>query len=343
MISIIVPCYNCEKTFKRCISSIRKQTYNEIEIILVDDGSTDSTYKLCKEEAREDGRIKVIHQKNNGLMNAWKNGVRKANGEYIAFCDSDDYIDSDLTEKLTDSIIESSADIVLYGMKVEYPDGIVEIRDHHLREGFYTKEDIAKRILPNYFDNEQMQSEMILASRCAKIFRRTLLMEIVDYLSDKISLGEDDITTFVAVLSAESIFCMNKYYPYHYMRNDESMIGKYDPRMFNKFLLLREQLLKVAELYSYSYREQIERAFVSNVLLCMKKEISRNRRSGYRKVRQNLVGMRDNPVFMSALKSVVFDRYELKSRIFAYLVVERRYFTLYSITSFLSCIGIGKL
>ena len=81
MISFVVPCYNCEKTFERCISSIRNQTYNQIEIVLVDDGSTDQTYALCEEAAKEDARVKVVHQNNGGLMNAWKRGVREASGE----------------------------------------------------------------------------------------------------------------------------------------------------------------------------------------------------------------------------------------------------------------------
>ena len=188
MISIIVPCYNCEKSFEKCINSIRNQTYQQIEIVLVDDGSTDRTGILCEDAAKEDGRIKVIHQKNGGLMNAWKSGVRNASKEYIAFCDSDDYVDLDLAETLVNKINESNADIILYGMKVEYSSGIVETADNRLKKGLYAKEDIAKLILPSYFDNGQMQSELILASRDTKIFRRTVLLQVVDNLSDEISL-----------------------------------------------------------------------------------------------------------------------------------------------------------
>lgn len=342
MISIVVPCYNCEKTFERCINSIRNQTYQEIQIILVDDGSTDSTGQLCEDAAGADGRIKVIHQKNGGLMNAWKNGVRNASGEYVAFCDSDDYIDVDLMEKMADKITECHADIILYGIQVEYVNGAVNLRDNRLREGLYAEREIEKIILPDYFDNGQMESLLILASRYSKIFRRALLMKMIDYLSDEISLGEDDATTFAAVLSAESICCMNGYYPYHYMRNDESMIGRYDPKMFDKFLMLRKQLIEIAKRYHYPYMEQIEKAFVSNVLLCMKKEISRNWRCGYRKVKQNLIRMRNNPVFTNALSNVSFDKYELKSRVFANLVIKRRYLALYVATSILARFGVGK-
>lgn len=342
MISIIVPCYNCEKTFERCINSIRNQTYQQIEIVLVDDGSTDRTGILCEDAAKEDGRIKVIHQKNGGLMNAWKSGVRNASKEYIAFCDSDDYVDLDLAETLMNKINESNADIILYGMKVEYSDGVVETADNQLERGLYAKEDIAKRILPNYFDNGQMQSEMILASRDTKIFRRTLLLEIIDSLRDEISLGEDELTTFAAVLSAHSIYCMCHYSPYHYMRNNESMIGKYDSQMFHKYLLLRKQLTEIARIHNYPYLEQIEKRFVSHTLLCMKKEISRNRESGYRDVKRNLSGMRENTIFKNALKMVEVKKYRGKSRVFLKLVIGKKYFMLYMITNFVSRLGIGK-
>ena len=136
MISFVVPCYNCEKTFERCICSIRNQTYDRIEIILVNDGSTDQTYVLCEEAAREDVRVKVVHQNNGGLMNAWKRGVQEASGEYIAFCDSDDYVNSDLAEKLAAKIKEHHTDIILYGMSVEYTDGKCVYSDSRMTEGY---------------------------------------------------------------------------------------------------------------------------------------------------------------------------------------------------------------
>ena len=342
MISIIVPCYNCEKSFEKCINSIRNQTYQQIEIVLVNDGSTDRTGILCEDAAKEDGRIKVIHQKNGGLMNAWKSSVRNASKEYIAFCDSDDYVDLDLAETLVNKINESNADIILYGMKVEYSSGIVENADNRLKKGLYAKEDIAKLILPSYFDNGQMQSELILASRDTKIFRRTVLLQVVDNLSDEISLGEDELTTFAAVLSAQSIYCMNNYHPYHYMRNDESMIGRYDSQMFHKYLLLRKQLTEIARIYDYPYKEQIEKRFVSHILLCMKKEIGRNQGSGYKKVKRNLISMRENEIFKNALKLVEVKKYQGKSRVFLQLVIAKRYFMLYVITNMVSRFGVGK-
>lgn len=342
MISFVVPCYNCEKTFERCICSIRNQTYDRIEIILVNDGSTDQTYVLCEEAAREDVRVKVVHQNNGGLMNAWKRGVQEASGEYIAFCDSDDYVNSDLAEKLAAKIKEHHTDIILYGMSVEYTDGKCVYSDSRMTEGYYSKEDIENVILPCYFSSGDMQTEIMMPARFVKAFKRGLLMNVMDHLSDTVTVGEDELTSFAAVLSANSIYCMKRYYPYHYVRNDESMIGRYDAEIFNKMLTLRKELIKIADIYGYPYPEQIEKDFVSHVLVYMKKEICRNRKSGYRRVKRNLITVRENVVFSDALRQTDIKKYALKNRVFAGLVIRKRYLLLYVMTNFMSALGMGK-
>lgn len=342
MISFVVPCYNCEKTFERCIGSIRNQTYNRIEIVLVDDGSTDQTYALCEEAAKKDARMKAVHQNNGGLMNAWKRGVREASGEYIAFCDSDDYIENDLAQTLIAKIKEQHADVILYGMAVEYAGSKLVYNDNRLAEGYHSKEDIEKIIWPRYFSSGDMQSEIIVPSRDVKAFKRDLLMKVMDHLNDTVTVGEDELTSFAVILSANSIYCMKQYFPYHYIRNDESMIGGYDAGIFDKMLTLRNELVKIAGIYGYPYSDQIEKDFVSHVLVYMKKEICRNRKSGYGQVKRNLVTVRENAVFSEALKKIDIKKYQLKNRVFAGLVIRKQYLALYALTNLMSALGMGK-
>lgn len=342
MISFVVPCYNCEKTLERCISSIRNQTYGRIEIILVNDGSTDQTYALCEETAKEDIRVKVVHQNNGGLMNAWKRGVKEASGGYIAFCDSDDYIESNLAETITAKIKEHHADVILNGMTVEYADSKTVHNDNRLAEGYYSKKDIEKIIWPCYFSSGDMQSEIMMPSRAVKVFKRDLLMKVMDHLSDAVTVGEDEVTSFAVVLSVNSIYCIKRYYPYHYIRNDESMIGGYDAEIYDKMLVLRKELVKIANIYGYPYPEQIEKDFVSHVLVYMKKEICRNRKSGYRRVKRNLITVRENVVFSDALRQTDIKKYALKNRVFAGLVIRKQYLLLYVMTNLMSALGMGK-
>ena len=111
-ISIIVPVYNVKNYLKRCVETLTQQTLKEIEIILVDDGSTDSSGKLCDTLAKKDSRIKVIHQKNQGLSEARNNGMKIATGDYIGFVDSVDKVALDMFEKLYNRSVITKADVV---------------------------------------------------------------------------------------------------------------------------------------------------------------------------------------------------------------------------------------
>lgn len=341
MISVVVPCYNCEKTFDRCIQSIRNQTQGNMEVVLVDDGSKDATGELCDKIAETDSRIKVIHQDNKGLMYAWKRGVKEASGEYIVFCDNDDYLEPNLVETLENIIKEYQADIIVYDMKIEYEDGKITYQSNRLEGGFYSREDIDNRILPCLFSQGDMQSEIMHLSRWSKSFKRELLVKNFQYLNEGISFGEDNLALFSAVLSADSLYCTKNFYPYHYMRNNNSMIGKYDAKMFQKALELREQLYNIAYTYKYQYNDQIEARFLTNTFLCMKKEICRNRKAGYRQIKKNLQAIRENETVCTAIKKCSIKQYSLMSKVFASLAVRKRYFLLYSLTLLADTLGKG--
>lgn len=113
LVSIIVPVYNVEKYLKQCIDSIINQTYINTEIILIDDGSTDNSGKICDDYAKKDNRIKVIHKKNEGISATRNRGIDEAYGEYISFVDSDDYIDKDMISILCEDIENNNADIAV--------------------------------------------------------------------------------------------------------------------------------------------------------------------------------------------------------------------------------------
>ena len=117
MISVIVPVYNTEKFLKNCISSIANQTYKDLEIILVNDGSTDNSGKICDDFAQKDSRIKVIHQSNKGVGAARNAGLDVAKGAYIGFVDSDDILRPDMYEFLLNNLIVHNADISVCGVQ----------------------------------------------------------------------------------------------------------------------------------------------------------------------------------------------------------------------------------
>jgi len=123
LISVIVPVYNAEHFLKRCVDSIRSQTYKNFEIILIDDGSTDSSGMLCDNYQALDSRIRVIHKPNGGLSSARNAGLDICSGEYIAFVDSDDYIDSKMYESMLSCLEEENVDICVCQWQYELSDG----------------------------------------------------------------------------------------------------------------------------------------------------------------------------------------------------------------------------
>ena len=125
LISVIVPIHNVKEFMKKCIESIIKQSYTNLEIILVDDGSTDGSEKICDEYAVKDSRIKVIHKSNGGLVSARKAGIQVATGDYAAYVDGDDWLEEEAYEKLLDLVGTNLPDIIGYGMVEEYADKTV--------------------------------------------------------------------------------------------------------------------------------------------------------------------------------------------------------------------------
>ena len=119
LVSIVVPVYNVEKYLKRCVDSIINQSYNNIEILLVDDGSTDSSGKICDDYLKKDSRIKVIHKQNGGLSDARNFGIDKSTGDYLSFIDSDDWIEKDMIMNLFNSIINEKSDISIEFMIIK--------------------------------------------------------------------------------------------------------------------------------------------------------------------------------------------------------------------------------
>ena len=135
-ISIIVPIYNVEEYLRRAVDSIRCQTYTNLEIILVDDGSPDNSGVICDEYAKTDNRIKVIHKKNGGLSDARNAGIEAATGAYLGFIDSDDYIEPEMYQRLYSALVENDAEISVcrfrYVGSKEERNELLEINDEVL-------------------------------------------------------------------------------------------------------------------------------------------------------------------------------------------------------------------
>ncbi len=179
MVSIIIPVFNGQHVLQRCVDSVTKQSYRELEIILVDDGSTDPTLEICKKLALEDSRIKVFHQANKGVSAARNHGLANAAGELVMFVDADDSIDADMVEELVKAQAPHDADMAICGYKQ------ISGADQKIVSGI-NFDAVPIKQLGDLFGT--LYSKALINSPCAKIYKRRLIAQKFD---ESISLGED--------------------------------------------------------------------------------------------------------------------------------------------------------
>lgn len=268
LLSVIVPIYNSEEYLEECVTSIIHQTYENLEIILVDDGSTDSSGILADELCKTDARIKIIHKKNGGILSAKYAGIVSTHGKYITFVDSDDWIDLSMYQILMDKMIESRADLVTSGHFSYCSDGqTITMYDKYIAEGIYEKSEINDTILPIMLFDSRTEYPSLDSATCCKIFCREKLMPVLEELRNKsFYFGEDQAITYSFALRAKRIYCTHEVFYYHrqrkknqippyYVAEDfyQNLIDLYD-FLYNKFKDndLRDILIKQLD-YSFSF------------------------------------------------------------------------------------------
>ena len=213
LISVIVPIYNVKEYFDRCVESIVNQTYKNIEIILVDDGSPDNCPQMCNEWAEKDTRINVIHKENGGLSDARNAGLKIATGEIVSFIDSDDWIELDMFEKMLNRMIEDDSDIVSCGVKWVEEDGNV-IRDVTVSNDEVLDMQSAMKELLN--DGKLKQHVW------NKIYKFDL---IKDVLFEKGKYHEDVFWSYQIVGKAQKVSVVKESF-YNYVQRSNSIMGE---------------------------------------------------------------------------------------------------------------------
>ena len=188
-ISVIVPVYNVENKIRRCIDSILAQAFTDYELILVDDGSPDNCGAICDEYANKDNRIKVIHQGNKGASAARNIGINVANGQYIEFVDSDDYVDKGYLRTLYDTIKKSDADIAMCCFYMVSANGKIQESRHRFEDGLsLDRQGIREQLYPDIYYNTNTTGYFSLWN---KLFKKSVIEEHHIRIDESMSFGED--------------------------------------------------------------------------------------------------------------------------------------------------------
>ena len=258
LISIIVPAYNVKKYICRCLNSIISQTYKNLEIIVVDDGSIDESGKICDEFARKDKRIKVIHKENGGLSDARNIGIDESSGEYLAFVDSDDYIRNDYIEVLLDAITKKDADIAICNyIKIPENKKYVKIRNKTEKLICYNSNQMLRNWHGKYKHIETVAWNKLYR---AFLFKEKEIKYPVGYYN------EDVQTTHLLVKNSKKIVITNQIL-YYYVQRKDSIMGTITRKKVDDALV--SQNIRLCFFENNQYEDAYNRLLIKFLKYCI--------------------------------------------------------------------------
>ena len=215
LVTVVIPIYNVEAYLDRCIESVVSQTYRNLEIILVDDGSPDNCPVMCDAWAKRDDRIRVIHKVNAGLGMARNTGIDHASGEYIFFFDSDDYVDPQTVESCVTLAERESAEVVMFGSNDAYEDGRIVRNEISPKKTVYRGTEILQELLPGLFTYRMGFG----ISACMKMFRTDVLLSSrIRFMSEREVISEDAFFMLELFPAISAVAILNENYYYYYKR-----------------------------------------------------------------------------------------------------------------------------
>ncbi len=244
LISVIIPVYKVEKYLDRCVDSVVNQTYKNLEIILVDDGSPDNCPAMCDEWAKKDSRIRVIHKGNGGVSAARNTGLDIAKGEYIGFVDSDDYIDSTMYEKLLKKAKESDADLTMCRyFEFDENKNLTKVNEINLTK--CDSSNIVSFYINDYYSKKDdcIVTNNVMGNIWRVLYKRNLIGE---KRIEKLSFAEDFCFNLSLFIDKPRIAIVDEYLYFYFQRKDSS-VHVYDERAFYARLQSSEHAVKLIE------------------------------------------------------------------------------------------------
>lgn len=335
LVSVIVPIYNVEKYIDRCLNSIINQKLEDIEIILVDDGSPDNCPQICENYRKKDNRIKVIHKENEGLGYARNSGMKIANGKYISFIDSDDYISEEFLYNLYTKAIEYDADACLGGNTSVSGDKIIEYK--HLFSGnVLIGDEIKSKLLLSMLGYDEMGSGYTGMSVWRGIYKKGILdkFEIL-FPSERKYISEDIIFDITFFAKANKVVISDNV-GYFYCYNGDSLTTTYKEDRFEKYKILynyERELIKNFE-NNYLYEQRITSMFLANIRVTLMQEArfcSLNKEHSKKKSISNII---NDETTQKAISSYNWKKLPGKQRVFCFFIKHKNWRMVYWLAYF---------
>ena len=291
-ISIIVPVYNVEKYVGNCITSLLNQTYKNVEIILIDDGSLDSSGEICDEYAREDDRIKVIHQKNAGVSTARNRGIEAATGDYIGFVDSDDYVSKEMYEHLLSVCLNNNVDIAQC-------DRIYTDKLYTEREKIVNTSEKVYIIKRQKALHELLCSQSVRSSLWSKLYKKELFDGV--RLDTRLVAGEDGIANYQLISKTDKIAVSEKACYYYYQRSGSCTTGSLNEKIYKSIGIIQNYA-------KFEKNKELKKSWKFNIAL---KAINYLRRAI---VQNKLENFKELRLYVTAAKCTLLQPHKYKAK-----------------------------
>lgn len=238
LISVIIPVYNVQSYLNRCVDSVLGQTYQNLDVILVNDGSTDHSATICDDYQANDSRVKVIHKQNSGVADTRMQGLALSTGEYYCFLDSDDHIDPDYIKELYGASLRYDADIACCSYLYEYSDGSITAPNSSNQDENYTH--LAKG--SNILEDILYGKSDFQPSYTMKLFKRSAISEVI---FPHYKVGEDFMSALDFYTKAKKVIYINKNL-YYYYQNDQSVMHSDDPEKYYERVRSADEIYAIA-------------------------------------------------------------------------------------------------
>lgn len=326
-VSIIIPVYNVQAYLKKCLDSVLNQTFKDIEIILINDGSTDDSLNICEEYSKRDNRIKIIDKENEGVSKTRNLGLLRAQGEYISFIDSDDWVEPNMIEELYNSAISNNAEFCMCNYIKES-----NSKSLYIDSGTYKKvlegNDIKNYLLIPLIEREDNQKEHILAGfrgPWGKLFKKDIIEKYNIKFKKDLIIGEDFIFN-LEILACTKKVVINEGFYYHYLTNDNSATMRYKKDCWNSIyrntILYLEDFLKKNKLYLEA-KDKVNKLIIKYFLMSIMNE---GRKDNPKKIIEKINTIRnmcEDKIIIDSLKSVDWSLYGKRNNFILFLAKYR--------------------
>lgn len=238
LVSIIIPIYKVEKYIDNCIESLKNQTYTNLEIVLVDDGSPDSCPQKCDDYAKQDKRFKVVHKPNGGVMSAWTEGFKHSTGKFVTFVDPDDYVEPNYVEAQLSALKNADADMSICGYTLVFDNKTVNKLPCAEELSSVLENDELLKFKKNCVNQVNQYTPFY---KWNKLFKRELVENNLKYCSLNVSLGDDCCVSLGSILDSNKITFVNEPL-YYYVQRQTSIIHTYNKTLINQMETLLADL-----------------------------------------------------------------------------------------------------